>query len=451
MPLLNTLCPQLINEKSLQDILNYSKNFPNQTLAHICAHFSYMMAYFKADKSLNLLDRDKLVCPVTNFTPLHLAIQAKNIELVNFFMDFPDIVNTVLLLEDKDENNIFHFAANTTKEIISALCSEKPIPTAVSPTVPTAPPAETDSLMQSTSSNNGDEAELRQKERKDRILYLINKRNKLSASPLYIACSSDKPECVKALLRYGAHLNSASSVDNNSLEELYLNVQFDPEKHLGIIDQLDVKEIKNGGTPLHWIKSPQYIESLLDMKCKIDAKNFRGETALHCFVNKKNLAIVMSLLWHGAEVNSIDRNEQTPLHLAVRAGDVAIAQALIVFDADVNLKDSSGLTPRHICSSLDTPNSDLILYILHVVNAKRCQRNNLCTDGCAQGGTFNGKNKDSPYFRAAPVYEPQLFEEIVKAALERKKQAMQVDGNLERKRKRVLTLDGGGIRGWQML
>lgn len=408
------------------------------------------MAYFKVDKNLNYLDREKLVCPVTNFTPLHLAIQSKNLELVNFFMDFPDIVDTVLLLEDKDDNNIFHFAANTTKEIISALCVEKPVvsfsASAASPTAPSAPPADEKS-SQSTAPSEEGEVELQRKERKNRILYLINKRNKLSASPLYIACSSDKPECVKALLRFGAHLNSASSVDNNSLEELHLNVQFDPEKHLSIIDQLDVKEIKNGGTPLHWLKTPQYIENLLDMKCKIDAKNFHGETALHSFVNKKNLAIVMSLLWHGAEVNSIDSKGQTPLHLAVRADDVAIAQALIVFDADVNVKDSSGLTPRHICSSLDTPNSDLILYILHVVNAKRCQRNNLCTDGCAQGGTFNGKNKDSPYFRAAPVYEPQLFEEIVQAALEKKKQAMQVDGNFERKRKRVLTLDGGGIRG----
>lgn len=187
----------------------------------------------------------------------------------------------------------------------------------------------------------------------------------------------------------------------------------------------------------------------------IQLKFISGETALHSFVSKKNLAIVMSLLWHGAEVNALDHDEQTPLHLAVRAGEVSIVQALIVFDADVNVKDAKGFTPRHICSSLDTPNCDLILYILHVVNAKRCLRSidNLCTDGCAMVGTFNGKNKDSPYYRATPVYEPLLFEDIINAALEKKRQdaengePMQVDGNLERKKKRVLSLDGGGIRG----
>ena len=69
-------------------------------------------------------------------------------------------------------------------------------------------------------------------------------------------------------------------------------------------------------------------------------------------------------------------------------------QALVVFDADVNLKDSNGHTPRHLAANnADTVNSDLILYTLHVVNAQRCQRNydNLCSDGCALNGAFNGR------------------------------------------------------------
>ena len=117
------------------------------------------------------------------------------------------------------------------------------------------------------------------------------------------------------------------------------------------------------------------------MKIAIDAKNFKGETALHTFVSKKNLDVVMSLLWHGAEVNSTNHNDETPLHYAVRADEISIVQSLIVFDADVNLKDSFGYTPRHLSSTLENTNSDLILYLLHVVNAKRCMRNvdNLCT------------------------------------------------------------------------
>lgn len=175
------------------------------------------------------MDKDKLVCPTTNFTPLHLAVQSKNLELVTFFMNFSDLVDLVFLLEDTDNNNVFHFAANTTKEIISALCTEKV-------TSPTTTASTTDTKTQPTE----EELKSKQKERKERIQYLINKRNKLSSSPLYIACQSDKPECVKALLRFGAHLNSASLIDNNDLE-LNMSVQFDPDKHLSIVDQLDVK------------------------------------------------------------------------------------------------------------------------------------------------------------------------------------------------------------------
>lgn len=198
------------------------------------------------------------------------------------------------------------------------------------------------------------------------------------------------------------------------------------------------------------------------MKCKINAKNFKGETPLHTFVIKKNLNVVMALLWLGAEVNCLDHLGQSPLHLAVKGGDISIVQALIVFDADVNLKDSNGSTPRHIAASSDTGNSDLILYTLHVVNAQRCQRNidNQCTDGCALSGTFNGKNKDSPYHRASSLFDPILFSEIIEVALQKKKEeqeaknddnTMHVDGNFERKKKRLLCLDGGGIRGLIMI
>jgi len=444
IPLLNLLCPNLITEKNLQDILNYSRNFPQQTLAHVCAHFGHT-AYFKTDKTLNFIDKDKLVCPLTSHTPIHLAVLSKNLEIVNILMDLDFLAELIFVVEDNDGNNIFHSAANTNKDIISSLCAEKSI------TSPTSP-----SATSGKQTPNEEELKLRQKERESRIQNFINKRNKLSASPLYIACQNDKPECVKVLLRYGAHLNSASLVDNNDLD-IFMSVKFDPDKHLSIIDQLDVKMFKDGGTPLFWLKNPTLIETLLDMKCKIDAKNFKGETALHTFVNKRNLSVVMSLLWHGAEVNAKDTNQQTPLHRAVIADDISIVQALIVFDAEVNIKDSNGCTPRHLCCTLNNSNSDLILYILHVVDAKRCQRNvntdNLCTDGCALAGTFNGKNKDSPYYRSAPAYNPILFGEIVENALKHKKEQakgdtlMQVDGNFERKKKRVLCLDGGGIRG----
>ena len=40
--------------------------------------------------------------------------------------------------------------------------------------------------------------------------------------------------------------------------------------------QLSSKDIKDGGTPLHWAKSREVIEMLLEVNTNINAKNFKG-------------------------------------------------------------------------------------------------------------------------------------------------------------------------------
>ena len=44
--------------------------------------------------------------------------------------------------------------------------------------------------------------------------------------------------------------------------------------------QLSSKDIKDGGTPLHWAKSREVIEMLLELNTNIDAKNFKGKIAI---------------------------------------------------------------------------------------------------------------------------------------------------------------------------
>ena len=40
--------------------------------------------------------------------------------------------------------------------------------------------------------------------------------------------------------------------------------------------QLSSKDVKDGGTPLHWAKSREIIEALLEANTNINAKNFKG-------------------------------------------------------------------------------------------------------------------------------------------------------------------------------
>jgi calcium-independent phospholipase A2 len=89
--------------------------------------------------------------------------------------------------------------------------------------------------------------------------------------------------------------------------------------------------MKFGGTPLHWSCSRQVIETLVDMECDINSRNFEGRTALHIMVLRKRLECVVALLSRNAEVNIGDHNGNTPLHLAVTQGNAAIVQALVIF------------------------------------------------------------------------------------------------------------------------
>lgn len=99
-----------------------------------------------------------------------------------------------------------------------------------------------------------------------------------------------------------------------------------------------LQDMKFGGTPLHWSCSRQVIETLVDMECDINSRNFDGRTALHIMVLRKRLECVVALLSRGADVNIGDRDGNTPLHLAVTQGIAAIVQALVIFGADLSYK-----------------------------------------------------------------------------------------------------------------
>lgn len=111
--------------------------------------------------------------------------------------------------------------------------------------------------------------------------HCLSGRNKNGHTPLHIACLSDKPECVKALLYAGADVNKTAKQTSSEIEPGYVGqyLQNNPNK-------LYIKEMKNGGTPLHWANSRQVIEALIEMNCHIDAVNFVEKTALHVMINR---------------------------------------------------------------------------------------------------------------------------------------------------------------------
>ncbi|RWS27999.1 85/88 kDa calcium-independent phospholipase A2-like protein [Leptotrombidium deliense] len=353
LPPLYSTSPHLVNADILQEVFDYIHSNSEQHLIHVAAHFGFnecIKSLLTADGSLiNLVD------PKTHKTPLHFAIRKVRLSTVQLLMTFKPNIELI----DKDGNNVLHLAAITNKDIIQSICNDA-----------TLSPSD-----ENSSSKNGI------------ILKLINSRTLSGFTPLHLACAEDKPDCVKELLKNGADVNGASITLKSSIES---NAESFNKQ---VIDQLEHKDMKNGGTPLHWSTSPQCLEPLLEIGCDINAKKFQGETVLHVMVLKKKLPCIVTLLAYGADVNALGPNGNTPLHLAVISADVTIVQALVVFSANVNLENSCGETPRHIAAtSKKSPTQDMILYILSTVGANRCKNTpskSPCNDGCAMNCFFN--------------------------------------------------------------
>lgn len=241
-----------------------------------------------------------------------------------------------------------------------------------------------------------------------------------------------------------------------------------------IIDDFDAREVKLGGTALHWCKSREYMNKLLTLDIPINAVNIRHETALHVAVRRRKLSVLISLLNHEPDVDIGNDYGETPLIVACKTNYIVACQLLLVHDADVNKADFRGRSPRHyssvICdryrSTQKSPNAaNLILAMLHELGAKRCptflrasmsklqtnpSNTNFCAEGCSKDGSYNGDSFGRwADFRKESLYKRNLFADLIDER--RHKTHRSVSSNKtpvsgERK-SRLLCIDGGGMRG----
>lgn len=391
LPLLLECVPDLLTKELVQEVVQLVRSNPTWNLAHLAAHLGLVDCF----KNTRVAAQISEPAQDTMATPLHVAVRAQKLNSVQVLMAMDAPLNLI----DHNGDTIYHAAAVTTKELIKALGS-RPAPVAV-----------------------------------------INQVNNDGYTPLQLACLTDKPECVRELLKEGADVNSASvnlADRNNSTCLGRDNVEQN-------VHNFQLEDMKHGGTPLHWAKTTQCLETMIDLGCDLDAKNFQGNTALHIMVARGRLSCVISLLSHGANVNAIGSDGDSPLHVAVRS-DVSLIHALIVFGADVNQRNQKGETARHLAAVSKLSKKDAVLYTLHAVGAQRCEQERGCSDGCNPTGTFDGAPPDKPDFlRTAPLYDELMGASIVREAVQRRLQERR-EGR-QQPRSRVLCLDGGGIRG----
>ncbi|XP_045582087.1 85/88 kDa calcium-independent phospholipase A2 [Procambarus clarkii] len=400
-PLAEHMPHEIANQQVLQTICDLVRDHPTWTAAHIAAHLGYSHLFLQPSV-LRFADTADMEMKET---PLHLAIKQGHLDIIRTLMK----KNVSVDVTDVKGNSVYHLAATSNETIIKLVT---------------------------------------QKESR-----LLNIPNEAGKTPLHLACEGDKPDCVKALLCAGADVNVAATHDSTLPihSAMAANSTLCAREIIAMYpNQLNVKDMKDGGTPLHWATSREIINAMVDLGCNINARNFHGLTALHKMVQNNRLACVLTLLSCGAEVNVCDDAGDLALHMASSA---AVLQALLVFGGNATLPNNKGLLVRHVVASSSYKEKNIMLYILHAVGAPRCQQLfSDCTEGCTPTGSFDGVPNEFNQFSRSRIN----YDEFLDAAMfEKTINGMQGEVTLgfsglvnsTKEGGRILCLDGGGIKG----
>jgi len=153
---------EMYNIPGLQKICDVLAENPSWSIAHLVAYFN-LVEYLAVPQVSEVIDYPD---HIKYMTPIQLAIKTKNIEMVKILLDHAKLDHL-----DYNSSSIFHYAANTSKEMITILTSK--------------------STMN------------------------LNHCNLDGYTPLHAACLSNNPDCVNALLCAGADVNKSAHHGSN--------------------------------------------------------------------------------------------------------------------------------------------------------------------------------------------------------------------------------------------
>ncbi|KAJ8363254.1 hypothetical protein SKAU_G00120850 [Synaphobranchus kaupii] len=267
----------------------------------------------------------------------------------------------------------------------------------------------------------------------------VNELNVAGETPLHVACRLGKVESLKALIGGGAKcditggqgypIHSAMKYSEKSCAEAILTRE--PA-------QLQAEDAVYGGTPLHWAKTAEMANVLLERGCSVNYLSKTGESALHVLTKRGRFDAAMVLLTHGGDPNLRGQEGNTALHLAMKMDHMELIKALIVFGANVEIPNDLGETPGLIAARTSKgPNRKVLLNMLCSVGAERC----------------HPPSPDTPPPITKRPPQPGIgFEDIMHVAATVAAVTvgkMETDGfkSGSRKMDRLLCLDGGGIKG----
>ncbi|XP_058047041.1 85/88 kDa calcium-independent phospholipase A2 isoform X3 [Ahaetulla prasina] len=211
------------------------------------------------------------------------------------------------------------------------------------------------------------------------------------------------------------------------------------------INQIQFLDPRYGATPLHWARNAEMTRMLIEYGCEVNALSASGESALHIAVRRGRFDCTMVLLTHGAMPNTKEKNGNTPLHLAMQQDHIEMIKALIVFGADVDIPNDLGETPGLVAARTSKgANRKVLLDLLKIIGIERFLPPGISTSSTS--------TSTLPERSSSPRSSGLDYQDIihVSAALGNLlKRPDVVDSGPEKRRNedRLLSLDGGGVRG----
>ncbi|KAH8979869.1 ankyrin repeat-containing domain protein [Lactarius akahatsu] len=191
----------------------------------------------------------------------------------------------------------------------------------------------------------------------------VNEKDKDNATPLHLASCNKRLDIVRVLLNHGANADAENDKGETPLQIVLRDNHNTQDDGVGIVQLL----LEHGAEAyardkyrydailLHsasYHGRPEMVRMLLNHGVKSNAKNRRGETALHVvsrgrYDSKDGVRVAMLLLERGIDVNAQNNDRDSPLHSASFNGKIGIARVLLDHDAKVSAKNNRGETPLH--------------------------------------------------------------------------------------------------------